>query len=71
MVPVAWFGDWRSLTIEFLPSLDLADTPDRLSFLAANMPRITATIEELIGRHPEQWEVFGWDTRKHEEVRQS
>ena len=69
MVPVAWFGDWRSMTIEFLPPLDLVDAPDRLSFVAANMPRITATIEELIGRHPEQWEMFGWEKRKHEEFR--
>ena len=71
MVPVAWFGDWRGLTIEFLPPLDLVDTPDRLSFAAANMPRITATIEELIRRHPEQWEVFGWDKGTHEKFRQS
>jgi lauroyl/myristoyl acyltransferase len=68
MVPVAWFGDWRRLTIEFLPPLDLVDTADRSSYVTANMPRITATLEELIARHPEQWEMFGWDLRKGEET---
>jgi lauroyl/myristoyl acyltransferase len=71
MVPVAWFGDWRNLTIEFLPPVELVDAPDRLSFVAANMPRVAATIDELIRRHPEQWEVFTWDKRKREEFRQS
>jgi Kdo2-lipid IVA lauroyltransferase/acyltransferase len=66
MVPVAWFGDWRSLTIEFLQPIDLVDTPDRRSFLAANLPRIDATIEELIRRRPDQWEVFGWAWRNRD-----
>jgi lauroyl/myristoyl acyltransferase len=71
MVPVAWFGDWRSLTIEFLQPLDLVDAHDRPSFVAANMPRIFATLEELIRRHPEQWEVFGWAWRTGDAFRRS
>ncbi len=71
MVPVAWFGDRRGLSIEFLQPLDLVDTADRLSFFAANMPRITATIEELIRRRPDQWEVFGWDWPNREQFERS
>jgi KDO2-lipid IV(A) lauroyltransferase len=68
LVPVAWVGDWRRLTIEFFEPLVLTDTPDRKSFATANMPRIIAKLEALIRRHPDQWEywVLGWpDALEH------
>lgn len=62
LVPVAWVGDWRRLTIEFFEPLALADISDRKSFVTANMPPIIAKLEDLIRRHPDQWEywVLGW-----------
>lgn len=65
LVPVVSFGDWRHLTIEFSAPLDLADAPDRPSFVAANMPRVATAIEDQIRRHPDQWEywMLGWPGR--------
>lgn len=62
LVPVAFAGDWRRLRIAFSEPLALAEAPDRGSFVRDNVPRVAATLEGLIRRHPDQWEywVLGW-----------
>lgn len=62
LVPVQFAGDWRRLHIEFFEPLTLIEASDRQSFVHRNVAVITATLEDLIRRQPDQWEywVLGW-----------